>query len=189
MAEKLRKYQYDRSLDTRPNTAPTPSSTVTRSRATPPASSSPEKMDAVALKSELKNALADDFNVLKTEIQAVKLEIINNTAAIHSEMDKMKATIKDVEGGLSTWSDEVTTLQTVVSDLKTEMAGLKGKCEDMEGRMRRCNVRILGVAETEVRKLLRKREGVRFGILFPAQLRITHDSKENKLSLQRLESY
>ena len=286
MAEKLRKYQYDGSLDTRPNTAPTPSSTVTRSRATPPASSSPEKMDAVALKSDIlrslkadisvvikskqKNALADDFNVLKTEIQAVKLEIINNTAAIHSEMDKMKATIKDVEGGLSTWSDEVTTLQTVVSDLKTEMAGLKGKCEDMEGRMRRCNIRILGVAETdgssstvsvsrllrealqldkdvlvdrshrslaprrpdgkprpivaklhyyqdcvdvlsrarsqaplrfngdsiaifpdytasvakaraaftEVRKLLHKREGVRFGILFPARLRITHDGKE-----------
>ncbi|XP_046874005.1 uncharacterized protein LOC124466256 [Hypomesus transpacificus] len=284
MAEKLRKYQYDGSVDTRPNTAPPPSSTVTRSRVTPPASTSPEKMDAVALKSdilrtlkadisaviksELKNALAEDSNALKTEIQAVKLEIINNTAAIHSEMDKMKATIKDVEGGLSTWSDEVTTLQSVVADLKTEVAGLKGKCEDMEGRMRRCNIRILGVAETdgssstvsvsrllreilqldkdvlvdrshrslgprrpdgkpraivaklhyyqdcvdvlsrarsqaplrfngvsiaifpdytasvakaraaftEVRKLLHKREDVRFGILFPARLRITHDA-------------
>ena len=290
MAEKLRKYQYDGSVDTRPNTAPTPSSTVTRSRVTPPASTSPEKMDAVALKSdifrtlkadisaviksELKNALAEDFNALKTEIQAVKLEIINNTAAIHSEMDKMKATIKDVEGGLSTWSDEVTTLQSVVADLKTEVAGLKGKCEDMEGRMRRCNIRILGVAETdgssstvsvsrllreilqldkdvlvdrshrslgprrpdgkpraivaklhyyqdcvdvlsrarsqaplrfngvsiaifpdytasvakaraaftEVRKLLHKREDVRFGILFPARLRITHDGKEREFT-------
>lgn len=61
----------------------------------------------------------------------------------------MKATIKEVEGGLSTWSDEVTTLQSVVTNLKVEMTVLRGKCEDMEGRMRRCNIRILGVAETD----------------------------------------
>ncbi len=101
------------------------------------------------IKSELKSALADDFSSLKNKIQAVKTEIINNTAAIHSEIDHMKTTIKEVEGGLSAWSDEVTTLQYVVTDLKAEVTVLRGKCEDMEGRMRRCNIRILGVAETD----------------------------------------
>ena len=37
-------------------------------------------------------------------------------------------------------------------------------------------------AFTEVRKLLHKREDVRFGILFPARLRITHDGKEREFT-------
>lgn len=59
----------------------------------------------------------------------------------------MKATVKDVESGLSTWTDEVVNLQTTVTSLQKELTDLRGKCEDMEGRMRRCNVRILGVPE------------------------------------------
>lgn len=70
-------------------------------------------------------------------------------AAIHSEIDKMKATIKEVEGGLSTRSGEVITIQSVVTDLKAVMTVLKGKCKDIKGRMRRCNIRILEVAETD----------------------------------------
>lgn len=76
-----------------------------------------------------------------------KTEIANNTAAIRSEMDNMKAAISDVEGGLSTWSDEITSLQSTVEELKTELANLKEKNDDLEGRMRRCNVRIAGVPE------------------------------------------
>ncbi|KAJ8386338.1 hypothetical protein AAFF_G00174350 [Aldrovandia affinis] len=60
----------------------------------------------------------------------------------------MKANIKEVEGGLSTWSDKVAALQTAATDLKAEMTGLREKCEEMEGRMRRCNIRIMGVSET-----------------------------------------
>lgn len=71
--------------------------------------------------------------------------------------------MRDLEDGLSTWSDEVTTLQTTVTALKKEMTDLKSKCDDMEGRMRRCNIRILGVPEspdssttTAVTRLLRE---------------------------------
>ncbi|KAL7835809.1 hypothetical protein SRHO_G00281560 [Serrasalmus rhombeus] len=42
---------------------------------------------------------------------------------------------------------EVIELRTTVAGLKTEMAELKEKCEDLEGRMRRCNIRIVGIAE------------------------------------------
>lgn len=182
----------------------------------------------------------------------------------------MMVSIKEVEGGLSVWSDEVASLQNTVSELKAEMAKLKEKCEDMEGRMRRCNIRIIGVPETpdsgtttsvsklltevlqldkeplvdrsnrslglkkpngkpctivaklhyyqdcvevlrqartrgplrfnwepvtifpdyiatvakaraaftEVRKLLRNRQGVRYGILFPARLRVTYRGED-----------
>lgn len=49
---------------------------------------------------------------------------------------------------MSTWSDAVASLQTTVNTLKTEVAELRDKCEDVEGRARRCGVRILGVPET-----------------------------------------
>lgn len=77
----------------------------------------------------MKSALAEDFDFLKNELQALKTEVKNNTAVIQSEIDQMKTTIQDMETGISTWSDEVVRLQD--------------KIKDMEGRSRRCNIRIL----------------------------------------------
>lgn len=229
---------------------------------------------SAVIKMELKNALTEDFDSLKSELQAVKTKIINSTAALHTEIDHVKANVKEVEGGLSTWSDEVVTLQNAVGDLKAELTGLKEQYENMEGRMRSCNVRILGIPETpdsrstasvaklltevrqlekeplidcshrslgpakpggkprviivklhyyhecaevlrrartrgslrfngepitifpdytarvakawaaftEVRKLLRDRQGVRFGLLFPVHLRITHEGNDKQFT-------
>ena len=52
-----------------------------------------------------------------------------------------------MERGLSACSDEVTSLQASVRKLEAEVANLQEKCFDMEGRMRRSNIRILNVAE------------------------------------------
>lgn len=100
------------------------------------------------IKSELKNALADDFESLTNELKAVKTEIINNSAALKFEIDQIKVSIKEAEEGLSAWSDEVAALQNTVSEMMAEMAELKTKHEDMERRMRGCNKRIIGVPET-----------------------------------------
>lgn len=115
------------------------------------------------IRQELKNALAKDFELLKKEIIDVKTEIANNTAAIRTEVEQVQANVKAVEDGLSAWSDEVVSVQATVTDLKKEVESLKEKCEDMEGRMRRGNIWITGVAEepglsspTEVPKLLKE---------------------------------
>ena len=163
MDTRLKKFKYTGTPKTRPNTSSNRSTDKSPAKATPP-SPAPGEMDVEVLKSEillslkadistvikleLKNALSDDFEMLKNELKAVKTEIINNTAALKSEIDQVKINIKEVEGGLSAWSDEVATLQNSVSEMKAEMAELKTKCEDMEGRMRRCNIRIIGVPET-----------------------------------------
>ncbi len=77
MAEELRKYKYDASSGTRPNTASALKSEILRSL----------KADiSEMIKSKLKSALADDFSSLKNEMQALKTEIINNTAVIHSKI-------------------------------------------------------------------------------------------------------
>lgn len=102
---------------------------------------------ATLIRSELKSVLAEEFNELKTELQAVKLELSNNTSVLRSDLDSMKTNMADMERGLSTCSDDVVVLQTAVGKLESAVASLKEKCLDLEGRSRRSNVRILNVAE------------------------------------------
>ncbi|KAM4536229.1 transferrin receptor protein 2 [Odontesthes bonariensis] len=90
MTTKLRKYKYGG-----------PSSSRSDASTTRPES----EMDAtdmradisVAIRSELKDALKEDFNFLKSELKEVKSEMVNNTAAIRSELDDMKATIVNMD--------------------------------------------------------------------------------------------
>lgn len=102
---------------------------------------------SVIIRNELKSALSDDFNALRSELQAMRSEVANNTKAMREELDHMKTDITDMGGGLSTWSDEVAVLQATVSSLKHQVAYLQDRCEDMEGRMRRGNIRIAGIEE------------------------------------------
>ena len=163
METRLNKFKFSGSSNTRPNTSRDQSTAKIPAKVIPP-SPVPDKMNveglkseillslkadiSTVLKSELKNALADDFDFLKNELKEVKIEIINSTAALKHEIDQAKVSIKEVEGGLSVWSEEVVTLQKTVSGMKTEIAELKAKCEDLEGRSRRCNIRIISVPET-----------------------------------------
>lgn len=123
--ESAQKFKFTGAANTRPHTA-----TATSTEASPPRSAKPE-MDAESLKSEIllslkseisaviksemKSAIAEDFDFLKNELQALKAEVKNNTAVIHLEIDQIKTTIRDMETGISTWSDEVVTLQTTVN--------------------------------------------------------------------------
>ena len=100
---------------------------------------------ATILREELKNALADDFEKLGNDIQAIRSEIANSNTGFRSELDAVNATLKDVEGGLSTWSDKVTTLQATVDGLEGQVKTLSNKTLELESRMRRGNVRISGV--------------------------------------------
>ena len=175
MAYNLRKFEFTAGASA---TGPKASS----SSDSPPGSSTPQPDDqmdvadlkaeiltalkadiAMLIRSELKTALADDFENIKSELQAVKTELANNTAAIRSDVETMKATVSHMEQGLSSCSDDVSSLLTKVGKLETEVGNLREKCTDMEGRMRRSNIRILNVPETPgsstptaVSKLLRE---------------------------------
>ncbi|ROI15648.1 hypothetical protein DPX16_20186 [Anabarilius grahami] len=154
MGSKLRKYKYSGSSSSRPNTSLTQNSASDRAHTpTPPDMTASDKEElksqilislkadiSAVIRTELKNSLADDFNFLKSELQAVRNEIANNATLMRTDIEQMKATIKDMEGSMSTWTDEVNEIQAVVSTLKTELKELRDKAEDMEGRMRRCNV-------------------------------------------------
>lgn len=96
---------------------------------------------------ELKSALTAEFGVIKLELQALKTDIASSTAALRADVEKVKTTVSDVEHGLSVCSDEVTSLRDAVKNLEGNVDNLQEKCLDMEGRMRRSNIRILNVAE------------------------------------------
>lgn len=154
MASNLRKYKFTGSAASNKanSQAQLPPAQPDQLPSIPPK----EKMDAETLKadvlaslrediasiirSELKSVLSDEFSTVRNELKELK-------SAFHSDLDCILATVASVEQGLTTWSDEVTVLQTTVTELKKEVAELRERNEDMEGRLRRCNIHILGVAE------------------------------------------
>uniref|UniRef100_A0A3P9KMM2 L1 transposable element RRM domain-containing protein n=1 Tax=Oryzias latipes TaxID=8090 RepID=A0A3P9KMM2_ORYLA len=170
MAEKLRKYKFDNSASKLARTAR--QRTIEDIEPESPARGEDIKAEILAslrddisqiIREKLKSALSEDFEALKSELQAVRAEIASNASAVRAELASMETDMEDVKGGLSTWSDEVTALQSTVAELQSEITTLRDKCEDMEGRMRRCNIRIVGVAERpessspdEVSKMLRQ---------------------------------
>lgn len=172
MAASLRKYKFHGAAAARPeassdeNAPKAATSTDANANANPDTEKQPEHSEiditelksdlllsikkdiAGVLKEELKKVLAEDFDDIKTQVQSLKQEIANCKEATRKEIDDVKATVKDLGSGLSTWSDEVTSLQTTVTSLKKDVTDLKSKCDELEGRMRRCNIRILGIPET-----------------------------------------
>ncbi|KAL1268574.1 hypothetical protein QQF64_033937 [Cirrhinus molitorella] len=116
---------------------------------------------AEIFRSELQTALGDDLSTIKSELQAVKAEFTNTMVTVQTDMADMKNTIKDMEQSLSSCSDDVTVIQEKVDFLSTEVKRLEDKCEDLEARSRRNNIRIVGVPEdtlvttSVVSKLLR----------------------------------
>lgn len=115
------------------------------------------------IREELKSALAEDFDVLKAELKEVRSEIMNNKIAIRTEVTDMQTDIQEIKDGLSTWSDNAVSLQTTITSLQTQVKTLTDRCEDMEGRMRRGNIRIVGIDEqpdssspTAVAKVIRE---------------------------------
>ncbi|KAK7904641.1 hypothetical protein WMY93_017248 [Mugilogobius chulae] len=75
-------------------------------------------------------------NDLKADIDSIKNDIANQ-----------EARLQDVESGLSEYSDRTVALEGDVGQLKSEVAKLTQKIDDLEGRQRRCNARIIGVPE------------------------------------------
>ena len=94
-------------------------------------------------KTELKTAMSDNFAQVKSELQGVKTELNANMAAIRSEVDVLKVTVIDMEGSLSSCTDDVVSLKSKVDKLSAQVVTLDSRCEDLEARSRRNNIRII----------------------------------------------
>lgn len=102
---------------------------------------------AEIFRSELRSMLGDDLSTIKSELQAVKAEFSNSLVSVQTDMLALKSTVKDMEQSLSTCSDDITVLEDKVDSLMATVAKLEDKCEDLEARSRRNNIRIIGIPE------------------------------------------
>ncbi|KAJ0064824.1 hypothetical protein NL108_015655 [Boleophthalmus pectinirostris] len=98
-------------------------------------------------RAELATAMSDNLSKIKSELQDVKTELNGSIAAVKAEVGDLRATVRDMEDSLTTCTDDVVSLQTRVEKLSAQVISLENKCDDLEARSRRNNIRILGLPE------------------------------------------
>lgn len=90
----------------------------------------------------------DSFSkVLHSEMTLIKDELKSSVATLQATVTSHSSIIKDLELSATTCSDNLSSLSNTVDTLKTEIKVLQAKCEDLEGRSRRNNIRLVGVPE------------------------------------------
>lgn len=98
-------------------------------------------------KSELQKAMTENLSQIKSELQSVRAELTANLAATKSDVSELRGTVVEMEESLSTCTDDVAYLKSKVESLSSTVKALENKCEDLEGRSRRNNIRIIGLSE------------------------------------------
>ena len=114
------------------------------------------------IKTEIRKALDEELSGLRANVSAVEKNLQSHRQSVATELTKLRGTAMGMEESLSTCSDDVVALKQEVAQLRSFVTSLQLKCEDLESRGRRNNVRIIGVFETHssspeaVSELLRK---------------------------------
>ena len=98
-------------------------------------------------KKELQDTLSDVLSTIKLDLQAVKTQLANDKAVTDATVSKLKGTVGEMEHALTECSDDIAEMKTTIKCLTANVAKLENKCEDLESRSRRNNVRIVGVPE------------------------------------------
>ncbi|KAI4872508.1 hypothetical protein NFI96_005366 [Prochilodus magdalenae] len=102
-----------------------------------------------AVVSEIRTVMDEHYSNIKTELLDMKSELIRDFAALRSDFAGLKSTVSGMERSLSTCTDDMLALQAKVESLTKEISKLDAKCEDLESRSRRQNIRIVGIPEGE----------------------------------------
>uniref|UniRef100_A0A3P9J1C5 L1 transposable element RRM domain-containing protein n=1 Tax=Oryzias latipes TaxID=8090 RepID=A0A3P9J1C5_ORYLA len=78
---------------------------------------------------------------------AVKKEITAALGPLEAKITAQNETIKSLEQSANDHDSQLTSLQATVASLTDRVGSLSQKCEDLEGRSRRNNIRVVGVPE------------------------------------------
>ncbi|KAJ8379208.1 hypothetical protein AAFF_G00223200 [Aldrovandia affinis] len=85
---------------------------------------------------------------IKGELAVVLSELRIEISAIQSGAESLASPVGELEQGMSHWSDTTVPIQTELQTLSAEVTTICDKCENLEGRSRRNNLRIIGVEES-----------------------------------------
>lgn len=84
---------------------------------------------------------------LRSENALVWTEIHDDLAAVRYEAGALASRVTELEKGMNHWADEATSPEIKLQNLTKQVASLSEKCEDLEGRSCRNNLRIIGLCE------------------------------------------
>ncbi len=87
------------------------------------------------------------YTVLRDELATTKKEVQTSITALEETTTSHDNIIKEIEKSATHHSDDITALQRQVTRLNSEVEKLTEKCEDLEGRSGRHNIRITGIPE------------------------------------------
>ena len=118
------------------------------------ANTNADAVDASSLQ-EMINVLRDDIcgkidslaTELRSEIATVRAELKSAIAPLQQKVDNHDSTIRELEHAALSQSDHLSELDNIVQSLRTQVDQLNAKCEDLEGRSRRNNIRLIGILE------------------------------------------
>lgn len=99
------------------------------------------------LKADIFGKIESVVGSLRTEISAVREELTSTTSALQTSVDSHANRLAEVENSAVFCGDSVRDLHTAVATLTSEVSSLKTKCEELESRSRRNNIRVIGLKE------------------------------------------
>lgn len=109
----------------------------------------------VVSETQIDSESEEDIKSILKEVKTYLREIDTNIDSLASRLDRVsrkvdkhESKIADLETRVSDVEDSQTTVHTNLTLIQKNLAEIKAKNEDLEGRSRRNNVRILGVPES-----------------------------------------
>ncbi|KAK7913515.1 hypothetical protein WMY93_013726 [Mugilogobius chulae] len=140
-------------------------------KATDSITASPDTAKLMAAIANSEKTAVAKITILETKVESkeqledVRTEFGAMISPLDASIAENKSRLTSLESATNVYSDRVVDLEKEVRCLKETVTTLSEKTEDLEGRQRRCNIRILGVKEqfeagtqpvTSVAKLLQE---------------------------------
>lgn len=95
----------------------------------------------------IENRISEVSTTIRGEISSLNENVQKSISDLRGESAAHGVALKELEENASTHSDILSSLQSTVDRLSTKIKHLDEKCEDLEARLRRNNIRIIGIPE------------------------------------------
>ncbi|XP_053539960.1 uncharacterized protein LOC128634053 [Ictalurus punctatus] len=102
---------------------------------------------ADVFKKEFQAMFRDALSTIQLDLQSVKTQQAGDKVATEATISTLKGTVGEIGHALFTCTDDIVYMKTTIESLTATVTQLENKCEDLESRSRRNNVRIVGVPE------------------------------------------
>lgn len=99
------------------------------------------------LKAKIEEKATAQLTELQSQISQFRTELLDAVEKTDKLVEAAESRVSELEVEVSGCSDLFAAMEADVSGMKKELATLRDRCEDLEARLRRCNVCITGVKE------------------------------------------